>query len=113
MESKGEILLRVDIMSSVKEQEVNMSTVAPAASEPRFFDWRTDVGFAVAVTFIISVSVIERWHAYRLFDKCFSVLVLLTVLTLPWEGIRMKKRTKKLDVWYVCLLLMMVTLLFR
>ena len=55
-----------------------------------------DVGFAVAVTFILSVSVIERWHAYRLFDKCFSVLFLLIVLTLPWEGIRMKKRTRSL-----------------
>jgi hypothetical protein len=76
-------------------------------------NWRTEVGFAVGVTFILSVSVIERWHAYGLFDKCFSVLFLLIVLTLPWEGIPMKKRTQKLEVWYVCILLMMVTFLFR
>jgi hypothetical protein len=90
-----------------------MPTLVPNTPEPNVSNWRTDVGFAVGVTFILSVSVIERWHSYRLFDKCFSVLFLLIVLTLPWDGIRMKKRTQKLEIWYVCLLLMMVTFLFR
>jgi hypothetical protein len=90
-----------------------MATVASDTPEPNVSNWRTDVGFAAAVTFVLSVSVIERWHAYRLFDKCYSVFFLLIVLTLPWEGIRMKKRTQKLEVWYVCILLMMVTFLFR
>ena len=73
-----------------------MATLAPDTPESNVSNWRTDVGCAVGVTFILSVSVIERWHGYRLFDKCFSVLFLFIVLTLPWEGIRMKKEPRSL-----------------
>ncbi len=90
----------------------NMATLTPDTPGPTVSNWGYDVGFAVAVTIILSQSVINRWHAYRPFDKCVSVLVLLIVLTLPWEGIRMK-RTHNLEVWRVCLLLMMVYFLAR
>jgi hypothetical protein len=92
---------------------INMATLTPDTPEPTVSNWRYDVGLAVAVTIIFSQSVINRWHAYRPFDKCFSVLVLLSVLTLPWEGIRMKKRIHNLEVRRVCLLLIMVYFLFR
>ena len=91
---------------------INMATPTPDSLEPTVSNWR-DVGAAVAVTLILSQSVIHSWHAYLLFDKCISVVVLLFVLTLPWEGIRMKKRTHNVEVWRVCILLMMVYFLSR
>lgn len=90
-----------------------MATLSPDTSEPNVLDWRTDIGLAAAVTFILSGSVLHRWHAYDLFYKCFSVFFLLMVLTLPWEDVRMKKRAHKLEVWRVCLLIMMTAILFR
>ena len=48
-----------------------MPIVAPATPEQNVPDWRTDVGLAVAATLTLSANVFERWHAYRLFDKCF------------------------------------------
>jgi len=90
---------------------INMATPTPDSLEPTVSNWR-DVGAAVAVTLILSQSVIHSWHAYLLFDKCISVVVLLCVLTLPYEGIRMK-RTHNVEVWRVCVLLMMVYFLSR
>ncbi len=90
-----------------------MSALSPDTSEPNVLDWHRDIGIAVAVTFILSVSVLHRWHAYDLFYKCYSVFFLLIVLTLPWEDVRMKKRTHKLEVWRACLLIMMTAILFR
>ena len=90
---------------------INMATPTPDSLEPTVSDWR-DVGFAVAVTLILSKSVIRGWHAYPLFDKCFSVFVLLVILTLPWSGLRMK-RTHSIEVWLVCILLLMVHMFSR
>jgi hypothetical protein len=87
--------------------------LAPDTPETNIVDWRANAGLAVGVTIVLSRSVMDRWHTYRPFDKCFSVFVLLSVLMLPWEGIRMKKRTHNLEVWRVCLLLMLVYFLFR
>jgi len=92
---------------------INMATPTPDALEPTVSNWRYDVGVAVAVTLILSQSVIHSWHAYHLFDKCVSVFALLCVLTLPWEGIPMKKRTHNVEVRQVCILLMMVYYLSR
>src|SRR5438270_375781 len=96
---------------SERHPGTNVATLTPAAAEPTASNWR-NIGFAVAVTIIFSKSVINRWHAYRSFDKCFSVLILLCVLTLPWDVIRMK-RIHNLEVWRVCLLLMLVYFLAR
>jgi len=98
-----------------KEQEVNMTTLAPDTPEPNFSSrtsWGTQVVVAACVTFILSDRVIDHWHSYRLWEKGYSVLFLLIVLTLPWEGIRMKKR-QNVGVLYVYILLMMVAFLFR
>jgi hypothetical protein len=92
---------------------INMATPTPDTPEEAVSNWRYDLGLAVALTFILSQSVIHSWHAYRLFDKCFSVFVLLSVLTLPWDGIRMKKRTHNVELRSVCLLLLMVYFLAR
>lgn len=92
---------------------INMATPIPNTSEPSVSNRRYDVGVAVAVTFILSQSVIHSWHAYRLFDKCFSIFILLIVLTLPWQGIRMKKRTHNVELRQVYLLLMLVYFLAR
>jgi len=72
-----------------------------------------DVVSAVLVTVSLGASVMQRWHGYRLFDKCFSVFVLLTVITLPWDAIRMKIKGQKVEVSHVCILLLMVTYIFR
>jgi len=91
---------------------ISMATHMPDSLEPTVSNWR-DVGATVAVTFILAKSVSHSWHAYHLFDKFFSVVILLSILTLPWEGFRMKKRTHSVEVWRVCILLMMVYLLSR
>ena len=95
---------------SERHAETNMATLEPDTPEPTVSNWR-DVGYAVAITIILSKSVINRWHSYGSFDKCVSVLILLFILTLPWDG-RMK-RINNLEVWRVCLLLMLVYFLAR
>ncbi len=91
-----------------------MAPVAAVAAESdvpklRYFD----VVSAVLVTFILSVTVIEHWHAYRLFDKCVSVVTLLILLTFPWGAIRMEKRGQRLEIWHAYLLVLLATALFR
>ena len=90
---------------------INMARATPHSLEPTVSNWR-DVGFAVAATLILSKSVSRSWHSYHLFDQCFSVVILLFVLTLPWGWTRMK-RTHSVEVWQVCILLIMVYMLSR
>jgi hypothetical protein len=91
-----------------------MAPVAALAAESdvrklRYFDGVS----AVLVTLVLSVTVIEHWHAYRLFDKCLSLPTLLIIGAFPWGAIRMQKRGQQVEVWQVYLLLLLVTFLFR
>jgi hypothetical protein len=90
---------------------VALGTAEAGAGVPRLRYF--DVVSAVVITFILGVTVIQRWHAYRLFDKCFSVVTLLILLTFPWGAIRMEKRGQKLEIWHAYLLVLLATALFR
>jgi len=91
-----------------------MAPVAPLSAAPDFPKLTYfDVISAVLVTFILSVNVIEHWHAYRLFDRFLSVFVLLILLTFPWGAIRMEKRGQKLEIWHAYLLVLLAMPLFR
>jgi len=73
----------------------------------------TNVAFAVLGTISIGLVVIERWHAYRLFDRCYAIFVLVFLSTLPWSVSRMEKRSQKLELWFLYLVVMMVSVIFR
>ena len=84
-------------------------SAAPDFPKLKYFDFIS----AVLVTLILSVNVIKHWHAYTLFDRCFSVFALLILLTFPWSAIRMEKRGQKLQIWHAYLLVLLATALFR
>ena len=88
---------------------IALGTAEAGVSRSRYFD----VVSAVLVTFILTVTVIQHWHAYRLFDKCLSVATLLILLTFPWGAIRMEKRGQKLEIWHAYFLVLLAVNLFR
>jgi hypothetical protein len=88
--------------------------MAPVTAEPDVSKLTyTNAVFAVLVTLILGVSVVHRWHAYRLFDRCFALFVLVFLVTLPWSTSRMEKRGQKMELWYVYLVVLMVDGLFH
>lgn len=89
----------------------------PVTVEPEIARWHqrsAGVFIAIVVTADIGVRVAKTyWRTYSPFDKAFAVIVLISLLTLPWGVIRMEKRGQKLELWHVYLVVLAVTLLLH
>jgi len=101
-------------MFALNKQEVTVALAAQELAESELSKSRyMNVAFAVLATISVGIDVFERWHAYRLFDKCYAIFVLVFLGTLPWSVSRMEKRSQRLELWLLYLVVMMVTVIFR
>lgn len=73
----------------------------------------TNITFAVLVTMILGIEVIERWHGYRSFDRCYAIFVLVFLGTLPWSVSRMEKKNQKLELLLLYVVVIMVSAILR